>query len=90
MNHSAEEYVRGTFWHTNTVESYFSILKRGIMSTYHHVSEAHRHRYGAEFDLRYNTRANLGFSDMNRAEKVAAGMAGKRLTYRRPDNRANV
>src|SRR5438045_7403759 len=45
VNHSAEEYVRATFWHTNTVENYFSIFKRGIIGTYHHVSETHLHRY---------------------------------------------
>lgn len=90
VNHSAEEYVRAYFWHTNTVENYFSILKRGIIGTYHHVSETHLHRYGAEFDFRYNHRVGLGFSDMQRAEKVAAGMIGKRLTYRRPDQRPNV
>jgi transposase-like protein len=56
VNHSAEEYVRATFWHTNTVEGYFSILKRGILGTYHWVSEAHLHRYTAEFDFRYNRR----------------------------------
>lgn len=84
VNHSAEEYVRAQFWHTNTVENYFSILKRGVMGTYHHVSEAHLHLYGAEFDHRYNYRAGNGYSDMDRAMKVAAGMPGKRLTYRRP------
>jgi transposase-like protein len=84
VNHSAGEYVRAFFWHTNTVENYFSILKRGIYGVYHHVSETHLHRYGAEFDFRYNHRMALGFSDMERAEKIAAGMHGKRLTYRRP------
>jgi hypothetical protein len=54
------------------------------------VSEAHLFRYGAEFDFRYNTRVALGFSDMQRAERIAAGMAGKRLTYRRTDERPNV
>jgi ISXO2-like transposase domain len=53
VNHSAEEYVRATFWHTNTVENYFSILKREIVGIYH-VSETHLHRYSAEFDFRYN------------------------------------
>ncbi len=54
VNHSAEEYVRlAGFAHTNTVENYFSILKRGIIGTYHHVSEVHLHRYLAEFDFRY-------------------------------------
>jgi transposase-like protein len=90
VNHSAEEFVRAQFWHTNTVENYFSIFKRGIMGTYHHVSETHLHRYGAEFDFRYNHRVNLGFTDAQRAEKLAAGMVGKRLTYRRTGQRANV
>jgi transposase-like protein len=90
VNHSAEEYVRAAFWHTNTVENYFSIFKRGIMGTYHHVSETHLHRYGAEFDFRYNYRVNLGFSDAARASAIAAGMQGKRLTYRRAGQQPNV
>ena len=45
VNHSIDEYVRGGFWHTNTVESYFSILKRGVYGTYHHVSPQHLKRY---------------------------------------------
>ena len=90
VNHGAEEYVRATFWHTNTVENYFSILKRGIIGIYHHVSETHLHRYGYEFDFRYNHRVGLGFSDMDRTEIAAAGIYGKRLTYRRTGERANV
>ncbi|HXQ51881.1 MAG TPA: IS1595 family transposase [Stellaceae bacterium] len=89
VNHSAEEYVRAFFWHTNTVEGYFSILKRGVMGTYHHVSEAHLHRYLAEFDFRYNERTALGVSDSERAEKLLAGIVGKRLTYRRTGERAH-
>jgi transposase-like protein len=83
VNHSAEEYVRATFWHTNTVENYFSIFKRGIIGTYHWVSEAHLSRYAAEFDFRYNHRSGLGYSDMQRALIAAKGIEGKRLTYRR-------
>ncbi len=83
VNHSAEEYVRAFFWHTNTVENYFSILKRGITGTFHHVSETHLHRYLAEFDFRHNTRAKLGVNDEQRMEKAAKGIVGKRLTYRR-------
>lgn len=60
VNHSIEEYVRAYFWHTNTVEGYFSILKRGIMGTFHHVSPQHLHRHLAEFDYRYNEREALG------------------------------
>src|SRR5712691_3772791 len=67
VNHSAEEYVRAAFWHTNTAENYFSIFKRGIMGVYHHVSETHLHRYGSEFDFRYNYRMTLGYSDADRA-----------------------
>jgi transposase-like protein len=49
VNHSAEEYVRSYFWHTNTIENYFSIFKRGVYGCYFHVSAAHLHRYAAEF-----------------------------------------
>src|SRR5262249_13354490 len=89
VNHSAEEYVRAQFWHTNTVENYFSILKRGIIGTYHHVSEMHLHRYGAEFDFRYNHRVGLGYSDSERTTEMLKGITGKRLTYRRTGQRAN-
>jgi transposase-like protein len=83
VNHSIEEYVRGGFWHTNTVESYFSILKRGIVGTYHHVSQQHLKRYLGEFDFRHNERAKLGVDDSQRMAKAAKGISGKRLTYRR-------
>src|SRR3981081_3271170 len=83
VNHSAEEYVRAHFWHTNTVENYFSILKRGTIGTYHHVSEMHLHRYGAEFDFRYNHRVGLGYSDRERTTIMLQNIVGKRLTYRR-------
>jgi transposase-like protein len=83
VNHSAEEYVRAHFWHTNTVENYFSILKRGIVGVYHHVSEGHLHRYLGEFDFRYNQRISLGVNDDQRMAKAAKGIVGKRLTYRR-------
>ena len=89
VNHSIDEYVRGGFWHTNTVENYFSILKRGIIGTYHHVSEAHLKRYLGEFDFRYNERAGLGVDDATRAAKALKGIKGKRLTYRRTDEAAN-
>ena len=80
VNHSIEEYVRGGFWHTNTVESYFAILKRGIFGMYHHVSPKHLKRYVGEFDFRYNAR---GISDAARANRALRGIEGKRLTYRR-------
>lgn len=87
VNHSIEEYARGGFWHTNTAENFFSILKRGIYGVYHHVSEAHLHRYLAEFDFRYNTRR---ISDAARAEIALRGMVGKRLTYRRINGAPNA
>jgi len=81
VNHGADEYVRGNA-HTNTIEGYFSILKRGISGVYHHVSQQHLRRYLGEFDFRYNERAGLGVDDQSRTFKVLRGIAGKRLTYR--------
>ncbi|MFM6951355.1 MAG: IS1595 family transposase [Novosphingobium sp.] len=78
--HSRGEYGRATYFHTNTVESFFSILKRGIVGVYHHVSKVHLHRYCTEFDLRYNTRK---LNDFERSEIALLGAVGKRLTYRR-------
>jgi transposase-like protein len=82
VNHSQEEYVRAYFWHTNTVENYFSIFKRGIYGCYFHVSAAHLHRYAAEFDFRHNNRQGLGVDDIARADRAIKGAQGKRLTYR--------
>jgi transposase-like protein len=82
INHSIGEYVRGDA-HTNTIEGYFSILKRGITGTYHHVSQQHLKRYLAEFDFRYNEREALGVSDADRMAKSVQGIVGRRLTYRR-------
>jgi len=80
VNHGIGEYVRGGA-HSNTVEGYFSILKRGIIGTYHHVSPKHLKRYLAEFDFRYNNRIALGVDDTERAERLLQGVIGKRLTY---------
>ena len=90
VNHSIEEYVRGGFWHTNTVEGYFSIMKRGINGVYHHVSQQHLKRYLAEYDFRYNEREGLGINDAERMAKAIPGIVGKRLTYRRPDKAAHA
>jgi hypothetical protein len=87
VNHSAEEYVRAYFWHTNTAENYFSILKRGIYGCYFHVSEAHLHRYTAEFDSRHNNRIALGIDDFERADRALIGAKSKRLTYATPRSR---
>jgi transposase-like protein len=80
VNHSADEYVRGKA-HTNTVEGYFSNLKRGVEGIYHHISEAHLHRYLSEFDFRYTHREKLGVDDEARARRALKGAKGKRLTY---------
>lgn len=84
VDHGIEEYVRGDAY-SNTAEGYFAILKRGVYGTFHHVSEAHLHRYLAEFDFRYSNRIALGVDDAARANKALKGIEGKRLTYRRPD-----
>ncbi|MGE0735626.1 MAG: IS1595 family transposase [Alphaproteobacteria bacterium] len=81
VDHSREEYVRGDA-HVNTLEGFFSLLKRGINGTFHHVSEQHLERYLAEFDFRYNARK---ITDDERAAKALKGIEGKRITYRRID-----
>ena len=81
VNHSAKEYVRDDDY-TNTVEGYFSIVKRGIYGIYQHVSEAHLHRYLAEFDFRYTNRIRFGIDDIARTDLAVIGIVGKRLTYR--------
>jgi transposase-like protein len=84
VNHSAKQYVTyGGFKHSNTAENFFSIFKRGVIGTYHHMSEAHLGRYCKEFDCRYNSR---DMNDGERAALILAGTEGKRLTYRRTDN----
>jgi transposase-like protein len=86
VNHSAKEYVTtGGFKHSNTAENFFSIFKRGLIGTYHHMSEAHLARYCREFDFRYNTRA---FTDAERADIAVVGAIGKRLFYRQPSGLA--
>lgn len=82
VNHSIGEYARGDV-HSNTVESYFGLLKRGIYGTYHHVSEAHLQRYVTEFDFRFTHRTANGIDDTERAVKALGQIQGKRLTYRR-------
>ncbi|MDP2416021.1 MAG: IS1595 family transposase [Hydrogenophaga sp.] len=82
VKHGAKEYARGDI-NTNTVESSFAILKRGLNGTFHSVSEKHLQRYCAEFDFRWNTRQSQGYSDTDRATEALKGITGKRLTYRR-------
>ncbi len=81
--HSQDEYVRGIV-HTNTVEGYFSVFKRGMKGVYQHCGKQHLHRYLAEFDFRYNNRTALGCEDMERSQRALTGIKGKRLTYRLP------
>ena len=81
VNHGQEEYVRGIV-HTNTVEGYFSVFKRGMKGVYQHCGKQHLHRYLAEFDFRYNHRSALGVEDVERAGRALQGIKGKRLTYR--------
>jgi transposase-like protein len=94
VDHTADEYVRyvtdpetGEKYeiHTNTLEGYFSVFKRGMKGVYQHCSEKHLHRYLAEFDFRYNNRSALGCEDGERAVRAVKGSTGKRLTYRNPN-----
>ncbi len=84
VNHKNGEYSREGVT-TNTVEGYFSILKRGLVGTFHSVGEQHMQRYCTEFDFRYNTRISLGVDDVQRFNIALKGIEGKRLTYRRLD-----
>ena len=86
VNHESGEYVRypkdGEPIHSNTVEGFFGLFKRGMTGTYQHCNERHLHRYLAEFDFRYNNRMALGVDDQARTVVALKGAAGKRLTYR--------
>ena len=80
VRHKDGEYGRGDI-HTNTVEGYFSIFKRGMRGIYQHCSEHHLHRYLAEFDFRYSNRVTNGIDDEARTDYAIRGIVGKRLTY---------
>lgn len=84
VNHSAGEYVsmKDRSAHTNTIEGYFSIFKRGMKGVYQHCGQQHLHRYLAEFDFRYSNRAKLGVNDASRTDIALKGIGQKRLTYR--------
>ncbi len=84
VQHGQDEYVSSDdpSIHTNTIEGYFSIFKRGMKGVYQHCGKQHLHRYLAEFDFRYNNRIALGVDDATRAHRAMTGVAGKRLTYR--------
>lgn len=81
--HSKGEYGRGVV-HTNTIEGYFSIFKRGMKGVYQHCNKKHLHRYAAEFEFRYNNRVANGMNDTDRTDSALEGIVGKRLTYDRP------
>ena len=80
IGHSYGEYVKGEV-HTNTVEGYFSTLRRGLEGVYQSVSEAHLARYLVEFDFRYSQRQKLGVDDKTRANLIVRNAKGRRLTY---------
>jgi transposase-like protein len=82
VHHGKGEYVRGEV-HTNTIEGYFSIFKRGMKGVYQFCGKQHLHRYLAEFDFRYSNRAALEIDDATRADNLLKGVVGKRLTYER-------
>jgi transposase-like protein len=83
VNHSEYEYARknadGSVAHVNTAESFFSLLKRGVMGSFHHVSREHLHRYATEFQFRWNNRE---INDGQRMEVAIEQTTGKRLTYK--------
>ena len=72
---------RGGDVHTNTIEGYFSIFKRGLNGVYQHCSPQHLKRYLCEYDFRYNHREKLGYSDIERTNEDLKGIEGKRVTY---------
>ncbi len=83
--HARGEYVsrEDRTIHTNTIEGFFGIFKRGMKGIYQHCGSQHLQRYLAEFDFRYTNRVALGINDNDRADIALLGIAGKRLTYRR-------
>ena len=81
VDHSKYEWARGDV-HTNTLEGFFSIFKRGLVGVYQHMDKKHLDRYLAEFDFRMNTRAKLGIDDAQRTGIAVEGFAGKRLMYK--------
>jgi transposase-like protein len=89
--HTLGEYVtKDGLAHTNTAEAFFAILKRGVMGTFHSISEQHLQRYCNEFAFRWNTRSALGIEDTERASRMIQGASGKRLTYRTSDKASSA
>ena len=91
VNHSKGEYVtKDGKSHINTAEAFFAILKRGVMGSFHSISEQHLDRYVAEFAFRWNARSALGVEDAERARMMVKGAVGKRLKYRQPSDRGEA
>ncbi len=90
VTHQDGEYVRvdAPWVHTNTVEGYYSVFKRGMKGVYQHCGRQHLHRYTAEFDFRYSHRAKLGVDDVARFTKIVEGVTGKRLMYSATNRKA--
>lgn len=90
VDHRSGEYVRDEpgkpLIHTNSVEGYFGVFKRGMRGTYQHCKEKHLHRYLAEFDFRHNNRTAVGVEDVERATRAVRGAKGKRLTFKAADS----
>ena len=84
VRHGQDEYVnpQDRTIHTNTIEGYFSVFKRGMKGVYQHCGKRHLHRYLAEYDFRYNERAAKGVNDLERTSRALSGVVGKRLKYR--------
>lgn len=86
VHHAKRQYTRlGGFVHTNTAESFFALMKRGIMGSFHSVSERHLQLYANEFAFRWSNRSKLGIEDTERASRIIKGAINKRLTYRKAD-----
>lgn len=92
-DHQTVAHARGEFYkagdatiHTQTVENYYSVFKRGMRGTYQHCSRKHLHRYCAEFDFRYSNRVANGIHDARRADKLLQGVVGRCLTYKAADS----
>ena len=81
VRHSADQWAKPGGVHTNTIEGYFSIFKRGMKGVYQHCSKRHLHRYAAEFEFRYNNREGNGPDDASRAAIALQGVKGRRLRY---------
>ena len=92
VRHTMGEYVkrRDRSVHTQTIEGFFSIFKRGMKGVYQHCGTQHLHRYLAEFDFRYSNRSALEIGDSERRDIGLKGIVGKRLTYRQPHKTAHA